>query len=126
MSRNTSSFVATVQHRVLGIAFLLVLALFAGLTYAIFNQNFVAFDKVNLKSGQIGLQLPSRADIKIRGVIVGEVLKTTSSGSGADLQLGIFPNEAHLIPKNTTARILPKTLFGEKYVALQVPKHPSS
>ena len=25
-----------------------------------------------------------------------------------------------------TARIVPKTLFGEKYVALQVPKDPSS
>jgi phospholipid/cholesterol/gamma-HCH transport system substrate-binding protein len=126
MARNTSSFVVTVQHRVLGVAFLLLLAIFAGLTYMIFNQSFVSFDKVNLESGEIGLQLPSRADIKIRGEIVGEVLKTTSNGHGADIQLGIFPANAHLIPKNTTARIVPKTLFGEKYVALQVPKNPSS
>src|ERR1700709_720130 len=100
MSRNTSSFAATVQHRVLGVGFLVLLVVFAGLTYAIFNQNFVSFDKVSLKSGQIGLQLPSRADIKIRGVIVGEVLKTTTAGDGADIQLGIFPDEAHLIPAN--------------------------
>ncbi len=126
MSRNSSSFAATIQHRVLGVGFLVLLVVFVGLTYAIFNQSFVSFDKVTLKSGQIGLQLPSRADIKIRGEIVGEVLKTTTNGHGADIELGIFPANAHLIPKNTTARILPKTLFGEKYVALQVPKNPSS
>jgi phospholipid/cholesterol/gamma-HCH transport system substrate-binding protein len=126
MSRNTSSFAATVQHRVLGVGFLVLLIVFVWLTYAIFNKSFVSYDEVDLKSGQIGLQLPQRADIKIRGVIVGEVLSTTSSGSGADIKLGIFPGSAHTIPKNVTARILPKTLFGEKYVALQVPSNPSS
>ncbi len=37
-----------------------------------------------------------------------------------------MPDEAHIIPRNVTARIVPKTLFGEKYVSLQVPKDPSS
>jgi phospholipid/cholesterol/gamma-HCH transport system substrate-binding protein len=126
MSRNTSSFAATVQHRVLGVGFLVLLVVFVGLTYAIFSKSFVSYDKVKLESGQIGLQLPERADVKIRGVIVGEVLKTTTNGHGADIQLGIYPDVAYLVPKNTTARILPKTLFGEKYVALQVPSKPSS
>ncbi len=31
-----------------------------------------------------------------------------------------------LIPANVTARILPKTLFGEKYVELEIPAEPSS
>ena len=126
MGRQSSGFAETVQHRVLGVGFLVLLVVFVGLTTAIFNKSFVSYDKVNLKSGQIGLQLPSRADIKIRGVIVGEVLKTTTAGDGADLQLGIYPSQAHIIPKNVTARIIPKTLFGEKYVSLQVPAHPSS
>jgi phospholipid/cholesterol/gamma-HCH transport system substrate-binding protein len=126
MSRTSSGFAETVKHRVLGVGFLVLLIVFVGLTYAIFNKSFVSYDKVNLKSGEIGLQLPSRADIKIRGVIVGEVLKTTSSGDGADIQLGIYPSQAHIIPKNVTARIVPKTLFGEKYVSLQIPAKPSS
>ena len=126
MGRTTSSFAATVQHRVLGVAFLLILVLFAGLTVAIFNKSFVSYDEVKLKSGKIGLQLPSRADIKIRGVQVGEVLSATSTGDGADIELGIYPDSAHLIPENATARIVPKTLFGEKYIALQVPSDPSS
>ncbi len=126
MSRQSSGFAETVQHRVLGVTFLLLLVLFAGLTVAIFNKSFVSYDEVKLQSGKIGLQLPSRADIKIRGVQVGEVLSATSNGEGADIELGIYPDSAHLIPENTTARIVPKTLFGEKYVALQVPSDPSS
>ena len=119
-------FGQTVKHRVLGVAFLLLVALFAGLTYAIFNKSFASYDEVKLESGKIGLQLPSRADVKIRGVIVGEVLSVGSNGDKADIQLGIYPDEAHIIPRNVTARIVPKTLFGEKYVSLQVPKDPSS
>ncbi len=126
MARSGGFISDGVKHRVLGVTFLLLLALFAGLTYAIFSKSLVSYDDVTLRSGKIGLQLPSRADVKIRGVLVGEVLKVSSNGDKADIQLGIYPKEAHIIPKNTTARIVPKTLFGEKYVALQVPKDPSS
>jgi phospholipid/cholesterol/gamma-HCH transport system substrate-binding protein len=120
-----TSLFGELRHRALGVAFLLLLVLFVALTVAIFNKSFVKYDRVTLKSDQIGLQLPSRADVKIRGVQVGEVLKTATAGSGATITLGIYPSQAHLIPKNTSARILPKTLFGEKYVALQVPTRPS-
>ena len=126
MARQGSILGQTVKHRVLGVAFLLLVALFAGLTYAIFNKSFASYDDVTLKASKIGLQLPARADVKIRGVIVGEVLSVGSNGDKADISLGIYPDEAHIIPRNVTARIVPKTLFGEKYVALQVPKDPSS
>jgi phospholipid/cholesterol/gamma-HCH transport system substrate-binding protein len=72
----------------------------------------------------VGLSLPARADVKIRGVIVGEVLKTVTDGDGAKLTLGLYPDQTRTIPENVTAQILPKTLFGEKYVALQVPQDP--
>src|SRR4029079_17709348 len=112
-------FYATVQHKVLGVAFLVMLVLFGWLTYAIFNKSFASYDKVTLQTDSIGLQLPSRADVKIRGVQVGEVLDSTVTGSGkVDMTLGINPSRAEIIPSNVTARIVPKTLFGEKYVAL--------
>jgi len=120
------SLFASLQHRVLGVAFLLLVALFAFLTYAIFNKTFVKYDDVTLRSDQAGLQLPDRADVKIRGVRVGEVIDQRVRGGHVNLTLGLYPGQRHLIPANVTARILPKTLFGEKYVALQVPDDPSA
>ncbi|OZF13190.1 mammalian cell entry protein, partial [Rhodococcus sp. 14-2686-1-2] len=38
-------------------------------------------------------------------------------------KLAIDPDKADLIPSNATARLLPKTLFGERYVALQIPEN---
>ena len=42
------------------------------------------------------------------------------------LTLGIKPDKIGSIPANVTAAILPKTLFGEKYVSLVIPKTPDS
>ena len=63
--------------------------------------------------------------MKIRGVIVGEVLDTESIADGAELTLGIFKGDEDTIPENVTGSIVPKTLFGEKYVSLIVPEDPS-
>jgi phospholipid/cholesterol/gamma-HCH transport system substrate-binding protein len=114
------------RHRVLGVAFLALLLFFVWGTYAVFTKKFVDYVPVTLKTSKIGLQLPALADVKIRGVIVGDVRDISSTGDGAMLSLAIDPDRADIIPANATARILPKTLFGEKYVALQVPEQPSS
>jgi phospholipid/cholesterol/gamma-HCH transport system substrate-binding protein len=60
--------------------------------------------------------------VKIRGVIVGEVLSFESSAEGAELTLGIYPDQMDTIPANVTGSIVPKTLFGEKYVSLEIPE----
>ena len=125
MSRRRS-LLAAGGHRVLGVAFLVLLMLFAWATYAVFTKKFVDVVPVALRTSSIGLQLPALADVKIRGVIVGDVREIESSGDGATLHLAIDPDKAEIIPANATARILPKTLFGEKYVLLQVPEQPSS
>lgn len=112
------------SHKLIGLVFIALMIASIWLTYAIFTKKFVDYDEVSLKTSKIGLQLPSRADVKIRGVIIGEVLDATANEDGAELKLGIFPDEIKGIPANVTARIEPKTLFGEKYVALQVPDAP--
>ena len=61
------------------------------LTYAIFTKKFTEYDEVTLQTSTIGLQLPMRADVKIRGVIVGEVLAFEPTADGADVTLGIYP-----------------------------------
>jgi phospholipid/cholesterol/gamma-HCH transport system substrate-binding protein len=119
------SIAAASRNRVLGVAFLVLVLLFVWLTYAIFTKKFVDYVPVTLKTSSIGLQLPALADVKIRGVIVGDVRKASSNGDGATLHLAIDPDKANVIPENASARILPKTLFGEKFVALQVPAAPS-
>ena len=123
MSRR--SLLAAGGHRVLGVAFLVLLMLFAWATYAVFTKKFVDVVPVSLRTSSIGLQLPALADVKIRGVIVGDVREIESAGEGATLHLAIDPDQAGIIPANATARILPKTLFGEKYVELQVPEQPA-
>ncbi len=75
-----------------------------------------------MQTSNIGLQLPKRGDVKIRGVIVGEVLEFSPTAEGADITLGLYPDKTDLIDKDVTASILPKTLFGEKYVALMPPE----
>jgi len=110
-----------VNHKVLGIVFVCLLLLGVWLTYGVFTKKFVDYDKVTLQTSALGLQLPERADVKIRGVIVGEVLGFETDRDGAKVTLGLYPDQVHTIPANVTGSIVPKTLFGEKYVALEVP-----
>ncbi len=114
------------HHRILGVVFIGMLALSVWLVSAVFTQKFTSFETVTLTTSTAGMQLPSRADVKVRGVIIGQVNKAESQGNGATLTLGIKPDEIKTIPANVTAALLPKTLFGEKYVELNIPSDPSS
>jgi phospholipid/cholesterol/gamma-HCH transport system substrate-binding protein len=114
------------RHRMYGLVFALVMALLAWLAIAFYNQTFTPVTLVNLQTQRAGLQLDPQADVKIRGLIVGEVRKITATPSGATLQLALQPGKDGLIPSNVQARLLPKTLFGEKYVDLVTPSSPSS
>ena len=118
--------VLTRQYKLLGVIFLALVVLAVYLTYATFSKKFADYDEVTVQTSKIGLQLPSRADVKIRGVLVGEVLDMDADADGAELTLGIYPSQLDTIPANVTASIVPKTLFGEKYVSLIVPDDPSS
>ncbi|MBC6461375.1 MCE family protein [Actinomadura sp. HBU206391] len=110
-----------VRYRLYGIAFVLVVALLLALTAALFNKTFTPVVRVKVNSDRAGLQLLPRSDVKVRGLIVGEVRGTRATANGAQLDLALDPDKAHLIPGNVQARMLPKTLFGEKYVDLVLP-----
>lgn len=114
------------SKKFLGIAFLALLVLGVFATYAVFTKKYKDYDEVTLQTSKIGLQLPNRADVKIRGVIVGEVLDFDTTPEGATVTLGIFPEDRDLIPEDVTGSILPKTLFGEKFVSLLIPKRPEA
>lgn len=111
-----------VRTKLLGVVFLALVVLAVYLTYGVFTQKFTDYDRVTLRTTKIGLQLPRRADVKIRGVIVGEVLDVRSDTGGAEIELGLFPDKREIVPADVTGSIVPKTLFGEKYVSLVVPE----
>ena len=114
------------HHRALGVVFVGLLIFGVWVVNGVFTQKFTAFDTVKLTTGTAGLNLPAKADVKVRGVIVGQVNKAESDGDGATLTLGIKPDKIKSIPANVTAALLPKTLFGEKYVDLNIPSDPAS
>lgn len=113
-------------RRLLGVAFLLVLALLLGLSVAVYQKRFTPVVPVTLRTDHVGNQLQAQADVKLRGIVVGSVRRVSSDGSGARVDLALDPGSVDLIPANVQARLLPKTLFGERYVALVVPPNPST
>lgn len=115
---------ATLRRRLLGLAFFLVVALFFTVTIMEFRKSFDDFTYVTLKTDSTGNSLPANADVKARGVVVGTVSEVSPGSDGTvDVKLGLTPDMADELPASVTARILPKTLFGERYVALQVPEN---
>jgi virulence factor Mce-like protein len=117
---------ALVRRRLYGVAFLVVLALLVQLTVLMYQKAFTPVVKVTLRTDRIGNQLSAPADVKLRGIVVGEVRDVRSTGNGATIDLALQPNKAKAIPENVLAQLLPKTLFGEKYVELVLPGRPSA
>ncbi|HVA61167.1 MAG TPA: MCE family protein [Mycobacteriales bacterium] len=116
------------KRKLQGLAFLVVVGFLLALTIVIYNKA-LPWDhtiKVVLQADRIGHQLIVPADVKLRGIEVGQVRAVSTNGQYALLDLEIDPNEASIIPINVTAEILPKTLFGEKYVDLILPADPSA
>ncbi|WP_229808647.1 MCE family protein [Actinomadura livida] len=105
---------------------LLVIVLLLALTVALFNKAFTPVTEVTVRTERAGLQLLPHSDVKVRGLIVGEVRDTDATAQGATLHLALDPDKAKLIPGNVQARLLPKTLFGEKYVELHIPEQPGA
>lgn len=107
--------------KILGAAFLAMVLFALWVSYAFFTKAFVDYDPVTLKTDTTGVNLPQNADVKLRGVIVGEVRKVSPDGDGVKLLLAMKPELIGDIPQGVTAQLIPKTLFGEKYVALIPP-----
>jgi phospholipid/cholesterol/gamma-HCH transport system substrate-binding protein len=113
-------------RRVLGIVFVLVLGTALSLAVVQYRKVFTPVAWVTLYTSQTGMQLNPGAEVKLRGVPVGEVREISSDGSRARLTLALDPVLIRQVPAEVTARLLPKTLFGERYVALVPPTGPST
>jgi phospholipid/cholesterol/gamma-HCH transport system substrate-binding protein len=102
----------------MGIGLLAVMLFFLWLTWAFFSQTFTEYDDVKLTSSKSGLALSKRADVKLRGMIVGVVREIHVENGQVVMTLGMDPKVIDRVPAGVRAEIVPKTLFGEKYVDL--------
>jgi phospholipid/cholesterol/gamma-HCH transport system substrate-binding protein len=109
------------RRRLLGLAFVVVLAAAVGVAVLAYRKAFTPAVWVTLQADHTGMQLSEGADVKLRGAVVGDVRQITANGERAELRLALVPELAQQIPSNVAARLLPRTLFGEKYVELVPP-----
>ena len=117
------------EHRRLvyaGIGFMTAVALLIAGSIAIYQKVFTPVTMVTVKADRAGLQLPKFGDVRIHGVLVGQVRSVSQDGHQAVIKLGLDPREARRIPDNVTVEIRPTTLFGQKYVSFVDPPEPSS
>ena len=111
--------------RLYGVVFLVVVALLLGLAVAVYQKAFTPVALVTLETTRAGSQLQAGADVKLRGIVVGDVRRVEATPDGARLTLAIEPDQLGQIPADVTARLLPKTLFGERYVDLETVARPA-
>jgi phospholipid/cholesterol/gamma-HCH transport system substrate-binding protein len=110
-----------VVRRSAGVAFLLVMAVLAWLAIKVYDQDFSDDVPVTLRTDRIGNQLNKNSEVKARGVVVGTVRAVNPSQNGATIELALKPDTLDHLPIDVTALLIPKTLFGERYVQLSIP-----
>lgn len=104
-----------------GLVVLVVIAALIWLSIAIYQKRFVTTVEVTVETARAGLQLNDNADVRMRGALIGRVEDVTQEGGHAVLTIALDVEAAQHVPGDVEARILPTTLFGQKYVELVVP-----
>lgn len=111
--------------RLAGLLFFVIIIGLIALSIAIFQGRFTETSTIKLRTSSAGNALNRFADVKSRGVQIGEVQSIEPAGPNEVIvELALEPSALKDLPRDTTARILPKTLFGERYISLQVPTGP--
>ncbi|MFE3071465.1 MCE family protein [Streptomyces sp. NPDC059247] len=111
----------TLRRRSAGVVFLLVPALLAWLAVAVYDKEFTDSDPITVETGTIGNEMHLGAEVKLRGVVIGEVRAIDAIDGGARLTLAMKPGTLRHVPSDVRAQMLPTTLFGERFVALVPP-----
>jgi phospholipid/cholesterol/gamma-HCH transport system substrate-binding protein len=114
------------RHRrpLLGLTYVVAAALLVATSIATYNKDlpWQHAASVSLRTTQAGLGLNKLSDVKFQGQRVGEVRSIESDGTSSTVRLAIDRDLVGTIPADVDAMIVPKTLFGEKYVDLRRPR----
>jgi phospholipid/cholesterol/gamma-HCH transport system substrate-binding protein len=110
---------------VAGVVFLTVMALLVGLSIAIYQKVFDTVTTITIKADRAGLQLAKFGDVRLNGVLIGQVRGIAQDGKEASIEVALQPAVADDLPENVNVQILPTTLFGQKYISFVMPSDPS-
>src|SRR5690606_30099942 len=108
------------QLLIAGACGLVVFAVVLTLLMARYQGYFVPKVNVVANLTTTGDGLPSDADVKFRGVLVGSVdeVEVAARGELQKVQIELKPEYADKIPDNVTARVVPSNLFAVTSVEL--------
>ncbi|MFF7007081.1 MCE family protein [Streptomyces fimicarius] len=120
-----TSSTRTARRRLAGVAFLLVPAVLVWVSVSVYQKDFTDDATVTVRTGSVGNEMHTHADVKLRGVVIGQVRSIATDGEGARLTLAIDRDKLGRIPADVTAQMLPTTLFGARFVALVPPRIPT-
>ncbi|MGC4945371.1 MCE family protein [Streptomyces sp. DT224] len=122
----TSRAARATARRTAGVALFLVPAVLIWVSVSVYEKDFTHDATVTVHTSSVGNEMHENADVKLRGVVVGQVRNISADGDGARLTLAIKPDKLDRIPADVSAQMLPTTLFGERFVALVPPPVPSA
>ncbi|MCL6288880.1 MCE family protein [Streptomyces sp. 43Y-GA-1] len=120
-----TSSTRTARRRLAGVTFLLVPAVLVWVSVSVYQKDFTDDTTVTVRTGSVGNEMHTHADVKLRGVVIGQVRSIATDGEGARLTLAIDRDKLGRIPADVTAQMLPTTLFGARFVALVPPRIPT-
>jgi len=114
---------AVVDRRIVyGLTFIVLMLVLVAGTVATYRGAFRSTVPLTVESSRAGLTLSAGAPVKLRGVVIGRVGEiTNATASTADdvtIRLEIDKGQFARIPSDVTARIVPPTAFGAKYIQL--------
>ena len=111
----------TLRNAAVGLLYLVIVVSLVALSIAVYNRTFSGDVTVTALVDDVGTSLQTGSDVKVRGVQLGEVTGVETTGDGARLTLSLDPDLVEQIAADATVRLLPKTLFGERYVSVVTP-----
>lgn len=109
------------RNRLLGALAAVLLLAMVGVVVADYLQVFTPAVQVAVQADRSGLLTAPGSDVTLRGVTVGQVRAVQAADGGARLTLALDPRQVRFIPADVSADIVAPTVFGTKYVDLEVP-----
>ncbi len=119
----------TPPYRRAGVVTIALLVLIIALVYGQFRGAFESKTSLTMVAPRAGLVMDPGGPVTYNGVQIGRVADISPTEyedkPAAKFTLAVDPKYIKLIPSNVEANILATTLFGNKYVSLTAPEHPT-
>ncbi|OBK89763.1 MCE family protein [Mycolicibacter sinensis] len=129
MATGKQNKIQSPPYKVAGVVTFAVLALIVGLVYGQFRGSFTKTTSLTMVAPRAGLVMDPGGPVTYNGVQIGRVASIAPTERddkpAAKFTLDVDPQYIKLIPSNVKADILATTLFGNKYVSLTAPEHPT-